>query len=91
MVNFFSPIETPIVTAITTFAKTQLLTQFATLSMRLLSPNAAYAFVTRNKTQVPTIASNPIVTPIVAPIVTPMVTLVSHLGDTNASRASQCS
>ncbi len=42
-------------------------------------------------THVPRIASTPIVTPSVAPIVTPLVTLVTQLGDTYASRASQCS
>jgi hypothetical protein len=47
--------------------------------------------VTSNVTLVPTIASTPIVTPSVAPIVTPSVTLVTPMGDTDASRATQCS
>ncbi len=72
----------------TTNARTPLLTQSATLSMTLLTPNATSALATQN---VPTIASTPIVTPSAAPIVTPLVTLVTQMGDTDASRASQCS
>ena len=72
-------------------ASTPMLTPYATLSVSLLTPNATSAFVTPNATLVPTIASTPIVTPSVAPIVTPMVTLITQLGDTDASRATQCS
>ena len=72
-------------------ASTPMLTPSATLSVSLLTPNATSAFMTPNATLVPTIASTPIVTPSVAPSVTPMVTLITHLGDTDASRATQCS
>ena len=74
----------------TTNDRTPLLTQSATLSMALLTPNAASAFETSNVTLLPTIASTPIVTPSVTPIVTPLVAMVTQLGDTDASRASQC-
>ena len=72
-------------------ARTPMLTPSATLSVSLLTPNATSAFMTPNATLVPTIASTPIVATSAAPIVTPMVTLNTHLGGTDASRATQCS
>ena len=72
-------------------ASTPMLTPSATLSVTLLTSNANSAFDIHNATLVPAITSTPIVTPSVAPMVTPMVTLNSQFGDTDASRATQCS